>query len=114
MELEGARPAVSGSDTSVELQALGLSITRYIVPANLFASVVVSGTRLAITDYGDSVEYASSDIGYGMKALLGKGVAVELLRRPRHRCRAVLLGEPGRRTTLSTIGGGLVLSLTVR
>ena len=27
----------------------------------------------------------------------GQGVAVELLPRPRHRCRALLLGEPGRR-----------------
>ena len=95
-------PSGLGSDTSVELQALGLSITRYIVPANLFASVVVSGTRLAITDYGDSVEYASSDIGYGMKALLGKewllnsyvglGIAAELF-----------FSVNRRRTTPSTI-----------
>jgi hypothetical protein len=103
-----------GPNTSVELQALGVSVTRYIVPANVFASVVVSGTRLAITDYGDYVEYASSNIGYGMKALLGKewllspylgiGIAAEMF---------FSVNKDGG-TTLRTLGGGLVFSLTVR
>ena len=103
-----------GPDTSVELQAIGVSITRYIVPANVFASVVVSGTRLAITDYGDYVEYGSSNIGYGMKALLGKewllnsyfgiGLAAELF---------FSVNKDGG-NTLRTLGGGLVFSLTVR
>ena len=107
-------PSGLGPDTSVELQALGVSVTRYIVPANLFASVVVSGTRLAITDYGDYVEYGSSNIGYGMKALLGKewllnsyvglGIAAELF---------FSVNRDGG-NTLNTLGGGLVLSLTVR
>ncbi len=103
-----------GSNTSVELQALGLNVTRYVVPANLFATVVVSGTRLAITDAGDYVEYASSNIGFGLKVLLGKewllhpafglGLGAELF---------FSVNRDGG-NTLRTLGGGLVLSLTGR
>src|SRR5262249_29013726 len=79
-----------GPNTSVELQGLGLTGTRYIVSSDLFATVVVSGTRLAITEDSSSnyVEDAHSDIGFGMRIRLGKewhvtpwlglGVAAEL------------------------------------
>jgi hypothetical protein len=100
--------------TSVELQALGLNVTRYIVPADVFATVVVSGTRLAMTDANDDVEYASSNIGFGFKALLGKewrvsswlgvGLAGELF----------LSVNRDSGQTLRTLGGGLVLSCTGR
>jgi len=103
-----------GPNTSVELQALGLNVTRYIVRDDVFASVVVSGTRLAITDAGDRVEYDSSDIGFGLKVLLGKewhvtswlglGVAGELF----------LSVNRGGGETLRTLGGGLVFSCTGR
>ena len=103
-----------GKDTSVELQALGLNVTRYLVPADVFASVVVSGTRLAITDPGDHIEYGASDIGFGFKALLGKewrvsswaglGLAGELF----------LSVNRDSRQTLRTLGGGLVFSITGR
>ena len=103
-----------GSDTSVELQALGLNVTRHVVPANLFATVVISGTRLAITDGGNYVEYASSNIGFGFKVLLGKewllhptlglGLGAELF---------FSVNRDGA-NTLRTLGGGLVLSLTGR
>ncbi len=105
-------PSGLGPNTSVELQALGLNVTRYIVPVDLFASLVVSGTRLAITDSSDYVEYASSDIGFGFKVLLGKewhlmpwfglGLAAELF---------VSMNRDGGQT-LRTLGGGLVLSCT--
>ncbi|HZJ53342.1 MAG TPA: hypothetical protein VFD38_04325, partial [Myxococcaceae bacterium] len=101
-----------GADTSVELQALGLNVTRYIVPVGVFASVVVSGTRLAITDASDYVEYDSSDIGLGVKVLLGKdwalsswvrlGVAGELF---------LSVNRDGGQT-LRTLGAGLVFSCT--
>ena len=103
-----------GKDTSVELQALGLNVTRYLVPADVFASVVVSGTRLAITDPGDHIEYGASDIGFGFKVLLGKewrvtswlglGLAGELF----------LSVNRDSRQTLRTLGGGLVFSITGR
>jgi len=103
-----------GKDTSVELQALGLNLTRYLVPADVFASVVVSGTRLAITDPGDHVEYAGSDIGFGFKVLLGKewrvsswlglGLAGELF---------LSVNRDGSQT-LRTLGGGLVFSFSGR
>jgi hypothetical protein len=103
-----------GPNTSVELLALGLNVTRYVVPIDLFASVVVSGTRLAITDSGDDVEYARSDIGFGLKILLGKewrvdpsfgiGIAGELF----------LSFNRNRGETLDTVGGGLVFSFTYR
>ncbi len=99
-----------GPDTSLELQALGLNVTRYVVPAGVFASVVVSGTRLAITDAGDYVEYGSSDIGFGLKVLLGKewpvsswvrlGLAGELF---------LSVNRDGGQT-LRTLGAGLVFS----
>ena len=103
-----------GPNTSVELQALGLNVTRYVVPEDVFAAVVVSGTRLAITDAGDRVEYASSDVGFGLKVLLGKewrltpwlglGVAGELF---------LSVNRAGGET-LRTLGGGLVFSCTGR
>jgi hypothetical protein len=101
-----------GKDASVELQSLGLNVTRYVVPANVFASVVVSGTRLAISN--DHHEYAGSDIGFGFKALLGKewrvsswaglGLAGELF----------LSVNRDTGQTLRTLGGGLVFSFTAR
>ena len=103
-----------GANTSVELQALGLNVTRYLVPADVFASVVVSGTRLAITDPADEVEYGGSDIGFGFKVLLGKewrlsswlglGLAGELF---------LSVNRDGSQT-LRTLGGGLVFSVTGR
>ena len=103
-----------GKDTSVELQALGLNVTRYLVPADVFASVVVSGTRLAITDPSDHIEYGASDIGFGFKVLLGKewrvtswlglGLAGELF----------LSVNRDSSQTLRTLGGGLVFSITGR
>jgi hypothetical protein len=113
-EWKALSPSGLGSSTSVELQALGLNITRYVVPANLFARVVISGTRLAITDGGDYVEYASSDIGFGLKVLLGKewlvnsalgiGLGAELF--------FSVNRDAG--NTLRTVGAGLVLSVTGR
>jgi len=107
-------PSGLGSNTSVELQAIGLNVTRYILPIDLFATVVISGTRLAITDGGDYVEYDSSDIGFGLKVLLGKewrltpdvgiGVAAELF----------LTVNRNGDETLDTLGGGLVFSFTFR
>jgi hypothetical protein len=101
-----------GPDTSVELQALGLNVTRNVVPINVFASVVVSGTRLVITDAGDYVEYRSSDIGFGLKVLVGKewpvsswvrlGLAGELF---------LSVNKDGGQT-LRTLGAGLVFSCT--
>ena len=103
-----------GTNASVELQALGLNVTRYLVPANVFATVVVSGTRLAITDPGDHVEYAGTDIGFGFKVLLGKewrlsswvglGLAGELF----------LSVNRDSGQTLRTLGAGLVFSFTGR
>ena len=103
-----------GPNTSVELQALGLNVTRYLVPDDVFASIVVSGTRLAITDAGESIEYDSSDIGFGFKVLLGKewhitpwlglGLAGELF---------LSVNRAGGET-LRTLGAGLVFSCTGR
>ena len=103
-----------GPDTSVELQALGLNVTRYFGPDDVFASVVVSGTRLAITDAGEHIEYDSSDIGFGFKVLLGKewhltpwlglGLAGELF---------LSVNRAGGET-LRTLGAGLVFSCTGR
>ena len=103
-----------GPDTSVELQALGLNITRYFVPDDVFASIVVSGTRLAITNASESIEYDSSDIGFGFKVLLGKewritpwlglGLAGELF---------LSVNRAGGET-LRTLGAGLVFSCTGR
>ena len=102
-----------GQNTTVELEALGLNLTRYIVPIDLFATVVVAGTRLAITDDSD-VEYRSSDIGFGLKVLLGKewrvtswlglGLAAELY----------LSVNRNDGQTLRTVGAGLVFSCTLR
>ena len=107
-------PSGLGSNTSVELQAIGLNVTRYIVPIDLFATVVLSGTRLAITDGHDDVEYDSSDIGFGLKVLLGKewrvssdvglGVAAQLF----------LAVNRNGDETLDTLGGGLLFSFTYR
>jgi hypothetical protein len=107
-------PSGLGSNTSVELQAIGLNVTRYIVPIDLFATVVVSGTRLAITDGHDYVEYDSSDIGFGLKVLLGKewrvssdvglGIAAQLF----------LAVNRNGDETLDTLGGGLLFSFTFR
>jgi hypothetical protein len=107
-------PAGVGSDTSVELQAIGLNITRYLVPANLFATVVISGTRLAITDATGYVDYGSADIGFGFKVLLGKewllnsafgiGLGAELF----------FSANRDGGNTLTTLGGGLVFSVTGR
>jgi hypothetical protein len=101
-----------GPDTSVELQALGLNVTRYVVPIGVFASVVASGTRLVITDASDYVEYRSSDIGFGLKVLVGKewpvsswvrlGVAGELF---------LSVNRDGGQT-LRTLGAGLMFSCT--
>ena len=106
-------PSGLGSNTSAELQGLGLNVTRYIVPIDLFATVVVSGSRLVITDSG-YVEYDKSDIGFGLKILLGKewrlnsflgiGVAGEL----------VLSVNRNGGETLQTLGGGLAFSVTCR
>ena len=103
-----------GSNTSVELQGLGLNVTRHLAPIDVFASVVLSGTRLAITDSGDYVEHASSDIGFGLKVLLGKewrvdpsigiGLAGEMF---------LSVNRAGGQT-LDTLGGGLVFSFTYR
>ena len=103
-----------GPYTSVELQGLGLNITRYIVPVDLFATVVVSGTRLAITDASDNVEEAHSDIGFGLRMRLGKewhvtpwlglGVAAEFF---------LSVNRDGGQT-LRTLGGGLLFSCTGR
>jgi hypothetical protein len=111
---KGLSPSGLGSRTSVELQAIGLNVTRYVVPIDLFATVVVSGTRLAITDGGDDVEFASSDIGFGLKVLLGKewrvssqfgiGLAAELF----------LAVNRNGDETLDTLGGGFVFSFTFR
>jgi hypothetical protein len=102
-----------GESTSVELEALGLNLTRYVVPIDLFASVVLSGTRLAITDY-NNVEYRSSDIGFGLKVLVGKewrvthwlglGLAAQLY----------LSVNRSDGQTLRTLGAGLVFSFTLR
>jgi hypothetical protein len=107
-------PSGLGSNTSVEVDAIGLNVTRYLVPAEVFATVVISGTRLAITDNSDSPEYAHSDIGFGLKVLLGKewrvsswvgiGVAGELF---------LAVNRTGGEA-LDTLGGGLVLSVTLR
>ena len=107
-------PSGLGSRTAVELQAIGLNVTRYIVPIDFFATVVVSGTRLAITDGGDYVTYDSSDIGFGLKVLLGKewrvssdvgiGVAAQLF----------LSVNRNGDETLDTLGGGLLFSFTFR
>lgn len=103
-----------GQNTSVELQGLGLHITRYIVPVDLFATVVISGTRLAITDASDNVEEAHSDIGFGLRMRLGKewhvtpwlglGVAAEFF---------LSVNRDGGQT-LRTLGGGLLFSCTGR
>ena len=103
-----------GSNTSVEVDAIGLNITRYILPIEVFATVVISGTRLAITDDGEGPEYAHSDIGFGLKVLLGKewrvtslfgiGVAAEVF---------LAVNRTGGES-LDTLGGGLVFSLTFR
>ena len=95
----------------MELQALGLNVTRYFGPDDVFASVVVSGTRLAITDAGEHIEYDSSDIGFGFKVLLGKewhltpwlglGLAGELF---------LSVNRAGGET-LRTLGAGLVFSV---
>jgi len=102
-----------GVHASVELQALGVNVTRYLVPAEVFATMVVSGTRLAITDSNEH-EYAGTDIGFGFKILLGKewrlsswvglGLAGELF----------LSVNRDSSQTLRTLGGGLVFSFTGR
>ena len=105
-----------GPNTTVELQGLGLNVTRYIVPIDLFATVVVSGTRLAITEddaYG-YVEDAHSDIGFGLRIRVGKewhvtqwlglGVAAEFF---------MSVNRDGGQT-LDTLGGGLLFSITGR
>ena len=105
-----------GPNTTVELQGLGLNVTRYIVPIDLFATVVVSGTRLAITEddsYG-YVEDAHSDIGFGLRIRLGKewhvtpwlglGLAGEFF---------LSVNRSGGQT-LDTLGGGLLFSVTGR
>ncbi len=108
-------PSGLGSNTSVELDAIGLNVTRYFVPVEVFATVVVSGTRLAITDdNGEGPEYAHSDIGFGLKVLLGKewrvsslfgiGVAAEVF---------LAVNRTGGES-LDTLGGGLLFSFTFR
>jgi len=103
-----------GPETTVELQGLGLNVTRYIVPIDLFATVVVSGTRLAITEDDRSVEDAHSDIGLGLRIRVGKewhvtpwlglGVAAEFF---------LSLNREGGQS-LDSLGGGLVFSCTGR
>ena len=76
--------------------------------------MVVSGTRLVITESSDYVEVAHSDIGFGFRVRLGKewrltpglgfGVAADLF---------LSVNRDGGQT-LRTIGGGLVLSCTGR
>ena len=104
-------PSPFGESTSAEVFGLGLNVTRYIVPVDLFASVVVSATRLAITDYSN-IENAHSDVGFGLKVLLGKewrvtpwlglGVGVEFY----------LSVNRAEGQTLRTLGTGLVFSWT--
>ena len=101
-----------GPDTSVELEGLGLNVTRYIVPIDLFATVVIAGTRLAITDGGGYLEGAHSDIGFGLRFRLGKewpvtpgvglGLAADVF---------FSVNRNGEQT-LHTLGGGLVLTCT--
>jgi hypothetical protein len=103
-----------GQNTSVELQALGLNVTHYFTPADVFATVVVAGTRLAITTDSDDAEIGSSSIGFGFKALLGKewrigpnfglGLAGQLV---------LSVNREGGQT-LRTLAAGLVLSWSVR
>lgn len=108
-------PSSLGEGASVELDALGLNVTRYLVPANVFASVTLCGTRLAITDsFGR--EFAGSQIGFGFKAAIGKewsvtpwlgmGLAGEFFM-------AVNRDHAENPGTLRTIGGGLVFSMTI-
>ncbi|HUM11008.1 MAG TPA: hypothetical protein VLT82_08685 [Myxococcaceae bacterium] len=108
-------PSGLGESTSVELDAVGVSVTRYLVPANVFASVTVSGTRVAITDpYGQ--EFGGSQIGFGFKVAIGKewwvnpwlgmGLGGEFFF-------AVNRDQAGSSGTLRTLGAGLVYSLTV-
>lgn len=108
-------PSGLGEGTSVELDAVGVHVTRYLVPANIFASFTVSGTRLAITDpYGQ--EFGGSQIGFGFKVAVGKewwvnpwlgmGLGGEFFF-------AVNRDQAGSPGTLRTVGAGLVYSVTV-
>jgi hypothetical protein len=101
-----------GPDTSVELQALGLNVTRYVVPIGIFASVVASGTRLVITDASDYVEYRSSDIGFGLKVLVGKEWPVSSWVRLGVAGQLFLSVNRDGGQTLRTLGAGLMFSCT--
>jgi hypothetical protein len=101
-----------GPDTSVELQALGLNVTRYVVPIGIFASVVASGTRLVITDASDYVEYRSSDIGFGLKVLVGKEWPVSSWVRLGVAGQLFLFVNRDGGQTLRTLGAGLMFSCT--
>jgi hypothetical protein len=101
-----------GPDTSVELQALGLNVTRNVVPINVFASVVVSGTRLVITDASDYIEYRSSDIGFGLKVLVGKEWPVGSWVRLGLAGQLFLSVNRDGGQTLRTLGAGLMFSCT--
>jgi len=103
-----------GQNTSLELQALGLNVTRYFTPADIFATVVVAGTRLAITADGDDAEIGSSDIGFGFKALLGKEWRIGPDFGFRLAGELVLSVNREGGQTLRTLGAGLVLSWTLR
>jgi len=64
-------PSDAGSQSSFELVAVGVNVTHYFMPANVFVSVTPSATRLATVDE-DQRELAHSQVGYGMKVTLGK------------------------------------------
>ncbi len=66
---QGSAEAETDGDTSSTLVGIGLNLTYYLMPANVYLSATPSLTRLGFKWSGGS---ASSDAGFGMHLALGK------------------------------------------
>jgi hypothetical protein len=104
---------VANSNSTMALSALGLNVTHYFMPANIFLSLTPSATVLSIDNGSGNV--GRTEVGFGTKLALGKewwvgehwGIGLAAVG-----FFAINRDQGTDPPTWSTFGGGLVLSAT--
>ena len=103
-----------GPEWSLGLSAIGLNVTHYFMPANVYLSFVPSATVVSVSDNHDDI-VRETQIGFGAKFSLGKewwvadhwgiGLAIEGFFASNHE-------RDSAQPVWTTVGGALVFSAT--